>query len=413
MSQFVKLILLLSLTHCLPPALLEPASAQEPAVTEEDSDQEADHVTGDREELDDIAIEIRETKETRERLQERLGFLDKRLSLLTKRQILDKELSVVEQQIEATEERDTEKRNTEPGADLEQKREFIELELEEISINLELLDKRSELAELRQTFAEKDIDSGNRDFREMKTKLAEADKLVEQFFNSVRKGDENRVEQAEIRLEELEHDYEMRHEVLQLKLELHYAEEEGLDELTQELRLEIRGIERESGRDIRPDAKRNDTAEDSGSLGMNMPKPVIVDATTLAAAANWNYAQHIQPLLQRHCHECHSDESSSGDLNLLSLAATKPWVINRSDWKNISQQVRMRTMPPADAEPMSDADRLVIAGFLELKIDNFDYETVRQPGYEPARRLTHEEYNHTIRDLFGMTCVQPTDSLAT
>ena len=408
MSQFVKLILLLLLTHCLPPALLEPASAQEPAVTEEDSGQEADHVTGDREELDDIAIEIRETKETRERLQERLGFLNKRLSLLTKRQSLDKELSVVEQQIEATEKRDTEKRNTERGADLEQKREFIELELEEISINLELLDKRSDLAELRQTFAEKDIDSGNRDFREMKTKLAEADKLVEQFFNSVRKGDENRVEQTEIRLEELEHDYEMRHEVLQLKLELHYAEEEEQDELIQELRLEIREIERESGRDIRPDAKRNDTVEDSGSLGMNMPKPVIVDATTLAAAANWNYAQHIQPLLQRHCHECHSDESSSGDLNLLALAATKPWVINRSDWKNISQQVRMRTMPPADAEPMSDADRLVIAGFLQLKIDNFDYETVRQPGYEPARRLTHEEYNHTIRDLFGID-LRPAD----
>ncbi|MDB4634377.1 DUF1592 domain-containing protein [Rubripirellula sp.] len=413
MSQFVKLLLLLLLTYCLPPALLEPASAQAPGVAEEDSDQEADHVTSEREELDDFAIEIRETEETRERLQERLGFLDKRLRLLKKRQILDGELSVLEQQIEATEERDTEERDTEegdtePGADLEEKREVIELELEEISINLELLDKRSELAELRQTFAEKDIDSGNRDFREMKTKLAEADKLVEQFFNSIQKGDENRVEQTEIRLEELEHDYEMRHEVLQLKLELHYAQEEGKDELIQELMLEIREIERESGRDIRPDAKRNETVEDRGNLGMNMPKPVIVDATTLAAAASWNYAQHIQPLLQRHCHECHSDESSSGDLNLLSLAEKKPWVINRSDWKHISQQVRMRTMPPADAEPMSDADRLVIAGFLQLKIDNFDYETVRQPGYEPARRLTHEEYNHTIRDLFGID-LRPAD----
>ncbi len=66
MSQFVKLILLLLLTHCLPPALLEPASAQEPAVTEEDSGQEADHVTGDREELDDIAIEIRGKRKRRE-----------------------------------------------------------------------------------------------------------------------------------------------------------------------------------------------------------------------------------------------------------------------------------------------------------------------------------------------------------
>jgi len=400
MSQSVKLLLLLLLTHCLPSTLLGPASAQVRAATDEGSKQEEHSVT---EERDPFAIEVRETEAARARLQEQLGFLDKRLALLRKRQLLEKKRSVVDQQIEAAEERDSE-----PGADLEEKRGVIELESEEISINLELLDKRSQLAELRQAFTEDKIDSGNREFSEMNAKLAEAEKLVDQFFESIRKGNENRVEQTEIRLEELEHDYEMRHEILQLKLELHHAEEEGTDEWTQELRLELRELEREIGRDIRPDAKQSDTVDETGSLGMKMPKPVAVDATNLAAAASWNYAQHIQPILERHCHECHSEESSSGDLNLLSLAKKKPWVVNRSDWKNISQQVRMRTMPPADAGPMSDADRLAIAAFLQLKIDNFDYETVRQPGYETARRLTHEEYNHTIRDLFGID-LRPAD----
>ena len=57
---------------------------------------------------------------------------------------------------------------------------------------------------------------------------------------------------------------------------------------------------------------------------------------------------------------------------------------------------------------MPDSERLIVAAYLKHEIDHFDYKSVRQPGYEPARRLTNEEYNHTIRDLFGID-LRPAD----
>ncbi len=414
MSKSVNLLLILLLLSCLPPTLARPASAQESAAengdskTQEANEQADDVASGDSdredpEELDEFSLEVRETEEARKLLRERLGFLDKRLDLLKQRQLLERNRLKLEQQIEDAEERDVE-----PGDELEEQWDLIELESERISISLELLDKRFELSELRQTFSEEEVDSGDRDFQKMDATFAEAGKLIKQFFESVEKGDDRRTEQIEIRLGELEHEYEIRNELLHLKLELHYAEEEGEEELIEELKLELRELARELEPEGNRGEKPEETEGDSKPLGSNMPKPVSVDAATVAAAANWNYLQHIEPLLKRHCHECHSDESASGDLDLLSLAEKKPWVINRSSWKNISQQIRMRTMPPPDAEPMPDADRLIIAGFLQHRIDDFDYETVRQPGYEPARRLTNEEYNHTIRDLFGID-LRPAD----
>ncbi len=410
MLKSVNLLLIFLLPHLLPSTLTKNASGQESQAVQEDKTNGADDVNKDgtspldTEEADEFSIEISETEKQRERVRVRLGFLDKRLDLLRKRQNLEKKRINLQRQIEATKERDTEEPDTGPDSEVEQQWQLIELESQEISINIELLDKRTELSELRQTYSEQKIESGDHDLQKMDAAVAEADKLIKKLFELIRKGDDEEAEQIEIRMEELEHEYEIRQELLHLKLELHSAEKEGDEEWTQELKLELRNLQQE----LNPSTEPNDASKDRDSLSSNMPKPVLVDASIVADAKNWTYLQHIQPLLKRHCHECHSNESASGDLNLLSLAEQKPWVVNRSDWKNISQQIRMRTMPPSDADPMSDADRSAIAGFLQHKIDNFDYETVQQPGYEPARRLTHEEYNHTIRDLFGID-LRPAD----
>ncbi|MEM9644154.1 MAG: DUF1592 domain-containing protein, partial [Planctomycetota bacterium] len=80
----------------------------------------------------------------------------------------------------------------------------------------------------------------------------------------------------------------------------------------------------------------------------------------------------------------------------------------RDDWINVIQQIKLRSMPPADSEQPTDDERRSAASWLTETIENFDYDSVREPGFEPARRLTHEEYNHTIRDLVG-TDLRPAD----
>ena len=69
-------------------------------------------------------------------------------------------------------------------------------------------------------------------------------------------------------------------------------------------------------------------------------------------------------------------------------------------------------MPPTDAEQPSDADRRAMIGWLTDRIENFDYTTVRRAGVVPAKRLTNDEYNNTVRDLVGID-LRPADRFPT
>ena len=69
-------------------------------------------------------------------------------------------------------------------------------------------------------------------------------------------------------------------------------------------------------------------------------------------------------------------------------------------------------MPPVDAKQPSENDRRVMLGWLTDQLENFDYTTVRRAGVAPAKRLTHDEYNNTVRDLVGID-LRPADRFPT
>ena len=406
MSERPHVLLILLTCIGLSSAFVAVVHAQEPQFTENDPENGEEREPSEEEDdLRELELEISLAEGERTRVQQRLINLDQRLRLLRDSKHIQEHLKTLEQKLESAEER-----GEEPPQELEERLEAAMIQLEENSVELEIQEYKSEIAELRNTFAEADMQGEKKSFDNIDSRIAEATKLVQQLFESLQNGNEQESERREFLLEEMHHEFEIRREILHLKLERHSAQEDGEDELTEDLNRELEDLNRELGNVDRDSNGTNDDVEDENKsdLSMELPTPVTVDAETVLAAANWTYAEHVKPILKRHCHDCHSDESPSGDLNLIALAIDQPWVIHRRDWQNVSQQIRMRTMPPSDAEPMSDADRLVVAGFLEQQIDKFDYKTVRQPGYENARRLTHAEYNHTIRDLFGLD-LRPAD----
>ena len=59
-------------------------------------------------------------------------------------------------------------------------------------------------------------------------------------------------------------------------------------------------------------------------------------------------------------------------------------------------------MPPAGARPLPAEVRRRMASMLHRDIEEFDYSTLDDPGFELMRRLTHTEYDNTVRDLFGV-----------
>ena len=106
-------------------------------------------------------------------------------------------------------------------------------------------------------------------------------------------------------------------------------------------------------------------------------------------------------LMEEFCFSCHRSRRPKGELNLEKLLAARPLVRNGEMWGRVVQAVEGSRMPPEEADQPSAEERLQIVTGIRRTLDEFDYSGVDDPGFEAMRRLTHEEYNNTTRDLLG------------
>ena len=118
--------------------------------------------------------------------------------------------------------------------------------------------------------------------------------------------------------------------------------------------------------------------------------------------AEYANAQQLEQLLERHCADCHNSDEAQGQLDVLSLLQQTPLIRNARQWRVVIDRIRGGEMPPEDSEQPSMQDRQTMLRLLVNKIDYFDYSTIHDPGYEPARRLSNIEYDNTVSDLFGI-----------
>ncbi|MEM7009894.1 MAG: DUF1592 domain-containing protein, partial [Verrucomicrobiota bacterium] len=153
--------------------------------------------------------------------------------------------------------------------------------------------------------------------------------------------------------------------------------------------------------------EEEETEELSGPIYTPAPeKNVVIDDL---AGVKFDYAADVIPALEKHCFECHDSESAMGDIDLETALTETPLVRNRRLWENVAERIRGGDMPPEDEPKPNEATKLQLRAWLAKEVEEFDYSTVRNPGYLSARRLTREEYNRTIRDLIGLD-LRPADS---
>ncbi len=130
------------------------------------------------------------------------------------------------------------------------------------------------------------------------------------------------------------------------------------------------------------------------------PKQVEVDHAAQRA--------HVTGLLEKHCLECHDTAVSKGDLDVESALSETPLVKSRDLWINVLERIKNGEMPPEDEPQLSAEEQEALLSWINRDVIDFDYTTVKDPGYERARRLSHAEYNNTLRDLFGID-LKPAD----
>ncbi|MEM8681443.1 MAG: DUF1587 domain-containing protein, partial [Planctomycetota bacterium] len=177
------------------------------------------------------------------------------------------------------------------------------------------------------------------------------------------------------------------------------AELAELEETYEELGAEVEGqsirleylMEREG----------DDGLEDDDNPQAGLGDEVLDITSSLDRAPVFSLAQ-TKASLTEYCFDCHSGDSPEANLNLEVLLTETPLVRNRDDWRRTMQVIELKAMPPEDMTQPSVEERLGIMAYFYRAIEEYDYSQIDDPGDESARRLTHEQYNNTIRDLLGV-----------
>ena len=107
------------------------------------------------------------------------------------------------------------------------------------------------------------------------------------------------------------------------------------------------------------------------------------------------------PLMQKFCADCHNADSQEGELNLDTFADLSSSE-SRSSMKRVLDMVRFGAMPPEDSDLPTDDERKKLVRLLEYALYSVSCDLTPRPGRVTARRMNRAEYNHTIRDLFGL-----------
>jgi hypothetical protein len=123
---------------------------------------------------------------------------------------------------------------------------------------------------------------------------------------------------------------------------------------------------------------------------------------SVGAADGTTFEQESLPFLKRYCIKCHNAEKAKGGVNLDVLKSEVALYRYRDRVEDTITQLRQKEMPPEDAKQPEEAQRQQIAEYLRFKLDNFDPEKYKNPGYLPSHRLTRTQYKNTIRDLVGV-----------
>ena len=115
-----------------------------------------------------------------------------------------------------------------------------------------------------------------------------------------------------------------------------------------------------------------------------------------------HFEDAVRPVLEAHCGDCHHPEDPDNHVRFLDAAVADDLSDARGLWANVAEQLRNRTMPPADAAQPSEADRIAVADWVDARLRATACDRGEYAGPVVARRLNREEYANTVRDLLRL-----------
>jgi hypothetical protein len=132
------------------------------------------------------------------------------------------------------------------------------------------------------------------------------------------------------------------------------------------------------------------------------PAAFVAAALAPAQKPDPEYSTDILPLLTKYCGACHANKDNA-DMTLTTLQTPESFRSQRDKWQRIEKNLSNRHMPPGGMPTPTDTERGKLVDFIQRALDPGNGNTkIQNPGRVTIRRLNREEYNNTIRDLFGI-----------
>jgi len=147
------------------------------------------------------------------------------------------------------------------------------------------------------------------------------------------------------------------------------------------------------------------------SITLNGFATAVVALSALAAPPPEEFGGEIRPILEKHCFECHGPEKKKGNLTLTTFSSFDQVLADKETWQLVLERVQAFEMPPEGKPELGYNKHQKLMKWLRAlpKPEKPDCDQIASDrtanfykGYVMSRRLNREEYNNTVRDLFGV-----------
>ena len=135
----------------------------------------------------------------------------------------------------------------------------------------------------------------------------------------------------------------------------------------------------------------------------------IVAASATAHGANLapDFEGDAHPLLTKYCLGCHSTEKHKGDLDLERFSSLSEVMKHPKVWQSVLEQLGLGEMPPKEKPQPTPAERERLLAWVGSALDEAAMARAGDPGPVVLRRLSNAEFKYTVRDLTGVTSLDP------
>jgi hypothetical protein len=138
-----------------------------------------------------------------------------------------------------------------------------------------------------------------------------------------------------------------------------------------------------------------------------LPHVVWAGDPSRASAVDEAYVPQIRPLLKSYCYECHSGDRVEAEVDLASFENIGQIRQHPRVWQQVAEMLDSAQMPPVDATQPSTEQRKQLRDWVHEFLKQEASAHAGDPGPVVLRRLNNAEYTYTLRDLTGISTLDP------